>query len=64
MTWIKVQADFSNNLINKISGRDILLKRLKEYQQMGGDVFGKIIQCGSTYYYAKLQKGQTLANYI
>ncbi len=61
MTWIKVQADFSNNLINKISGRDILLKRLKEYQQMGGDVFGKIIQCGSTYYYAKTTKGANLS---
>ncbi len=60
-TWIKEQADFSNNLINKISGRDILLKRLKEYQQMGGDVFGKIIQCGNTYYYAKTTKGTNLS---
>lgn len=60
-TWIKNQADFSNNLISKISGRDILLKRLKEYQQMGGDVFGKIVQCGNTFYYAKTTKGTNLS---
>ena len=60
-TWIKAQADFSNNIISKISGRDILLKRLKEYQQMGGDIFGKIVQCGNTYYYAKTTKGTNLS---
>ena len=60
-TWIKTQADFSNNLIAKISGRDILLKRLKEYQQMGGDIFGKIVQCGNTYYYTKTAKGENLS---
>jgi len=60
-TWIKAQAVFSNNLIAKISGRDILLKRLKEYQQMGGDIFGKIVQCGNTYYYAKTVKGENLS---
>lgn len=60
-TWIKAQADFSNNIISKISGKDILLKRLKEYQQMGGDIFGKIVQCGSTYYYSKTTKGTNLS---
>ena len=52
---------FSNTLIDKISGRDILLKRLKEYQQMGGDIFGKIVQCGNTYYYTKTAKGENLS---
>lgn len=60
-SWIKAQADFSNNLIDKISGKEILLNRLKEYQKMGGDVFGKIVQCGNTYYYTKTAKGENLS---
>ena len=60
-TWIKEQADFSNNLINKIGGRDILLKRLKEYQQMGGDIFGEIVQCRNAYYYTKTTKETNLS---
>jgi len=60
-SWIKTQADFSNNLITKINGRDILLERLKEYQQMGGDIFGKIVQCANTYYYTKTAKGENLS---
>ena len=31
--WIKSQANFSQNLIDEISGKEILLKRLKEYQE-------------------------------
>ncbi len=61
IAWIKAQADFSNDLINKISGRDILLKRIKEYRQIRGDIFGKIVQCGNTYYYAKLSKEDNLS---
>lgn len=60
-SWIKAQADFSNNLIDKISGKEMLLKRLKEYQQMGSDVFGKIVQFGNTYYYTKTAKGENLS---
>ncbi len=59
--WIKAQADFSNKLIDKISGKEMLLKRLKEYQQMGGDVFGKIVQCGNKYFYTKTIKGENLS---
>jgi len=59
--WFKAQADFSNKLIDNISGKDVLLKRLKEYQQMGGDLFGKIVQCGQTYYYSKTAKGENLS---
>lgn len=59
--WIKAQADFSDNLIAKISGKEMLLERLKEYQQMGGDLFGKIVQCGNRYFYSKTVKGENLS---
>lgn len=60
-TWFRTQADFSNKILDNISGKDLLLQRLKEYQQMGGDVFGKIVQCGQTYYYTKTAKGENLS---
>jgi len=59
--WIKSQAEFSNKLIDKISGKEMLLKRLKEYQEMGGNVFGKIVQCGNSYFYTKIGKGENLS---
>lgn len=54
--WIKNQANFSNELIGKLSGKEILVKRLKEYQQMSGDVFGKIEQNGTLIIMQKLRK--------
>lgn len=60
-TWIKAQADFSSNMLDKITGKDILLKRMKEFQQMSGDIFGKIVQVGNTYFYAKTAKGENLS---
>ena len=59
--WIKEQADFSNKLIDKISGKEMLLKRSKEYQQMNGDIFGKIVQCANSYFYTKTGKGESLS---
>lgn len=60
-TWIKSQADFSNKLIDKISGKEMLFNRMKEYQQMGGDIFGKIVQVGNSYFYSKTAKGENLS---
>ena len=60
-SWIKAQADFANNVLDNINGKDILIKRFKEYQQMHGDKFGKILQVGNTYFYAKTAKGENLS---
>ncbi len=60
-TWLRAQANYSNEILEKISGRDLLLKRLKEFQQMSGDVFGEIVQNGKTYFYAKTKKGENLS---
>jgi prolyl oligopeptidase len=59
-TWFKAQSDFSNTTLNKINGRNELFNRMKQIQEMYGDVFGDIIQTGSTYFYTKQKKGEKL----
>ncbi len=61
LNWIKAQSDFSNKLISKINGKDVLQNRMKEYKKMGGDVYGEIIQKGNSYYYSKTKIGESLS---
>jgi prolyl oligopeptidase len=60
-TWFKEQSDFSNAILNKISGRNELFSRMKQIQGMYGDVCGNVIQRGSTYFYTKQKKGEKLS---
>ncbi|HSH67207.1 MAG TPA: prolyl oligopeptidase family serine peptidase, partial [Bacteroidia bacterium] len=60
-TWFKEQADFSNNILRKINGRDELIKSLKQVQGMYGDVCDNIIQRGNVYFYAKRRKDEKLS---
>ena len=59
--WFQAQSKFSDSIISKIKGKDILFNRMKEIQNMGGDVFGKIHQIGNTYYYQKTKKDENLS---
>lgn len=60
-TWFKSQADFSENIISKIKGRDSLFNRMKQIQKMGGDQFGTVLQRGNTFYYVKTKKDERLS---
>jgi prolyl oligopeptidase len=60
-TWFKAQSDFSNATLSKINGRNELFNRMKQIYEMYGDVFGSIIQTGSTYFYTKQKKGEKLS---
>ncbi len=60
-SWFKAQANFSDTLINKIKGRELLFNRMKQIQKMGGDVFDKIVQKGNMYFYSKVEKGERLS---
>jgi prolyl oligopeptidase len=59
-SWFKAQSEFTDTVISKIKGRDILYKRMKDMQKMGGVVFGKIYQSGNTFFYAKTNKDENL----
>lgn len=58
--WFKAQSKFSDSVISKINGRDMLFERMKDFQKMGGDMFGKISQAGNSLFYAKTKKDEKL----
>jgi prolyl oligopeptidase len=60
-TWFKAQANFSNDIIGKIKGRDTLFNRMKQIQKMGGDLYGTILQRGDNYFYTKTKKEERLS---
>ena len=58
--WFKKQADFSQNMLSKINGRDELFNGMKQIQGMYGDICGNIIQRGNVYFYTKQKKDEKL----
>ncbi|WP_125723376.1 prolyl oligopeptidase family serine peptidase [Flavobacterium ustbae] len=58
--WFKDESDYTNSIVKTISGRDILFKRMKEIQALGGDQYGSIKQVGDNYYYVKNKKEESV----
>lgn len=58
--WFKEQGEFSNSIIKKIPGRDLLFNRMKEIQALGGDSYGSVKQLGDNYYYTKNKKEESI----
>lgn len=58
--WLKAQADFSNNMLDKINGREMVINRLEEFQNMGGDLREGMVQRGNKTFYSKKAKDQNL----
>ncbi|MDR0792054.1 MAG: prolyl oligopeptidase family serine peptidase, partial [Chitinophagaceae bacterium] len=60
--WFKAQANFTDSIIGKIKGRDSLFNRMKEYNNMKGDILDgvRLVLVGKTYFYAKTKKSENL----
>lgn len=58
--WIKLQADFSNDILNTINGREMVTQRLDELQNMWGDLREGMVQRGDKIFYLKLAKNENL----
>ncbi|MBX2924397.1 MAG: S9 family peptidase [Chitinophagaceae bacterium] len=58
--WFKAQSEFTDTVISRIKGRDILYNRMKEMQKMVGDIFGVIHQNKNTFFYVKVERGGNL----
>jgi prolyl oligopeptidase len=51
--WFKAQADYTNSVIDKIQGRDSLIKTLKYYDSLEPFKIRGIIKKGGRYFYKK-----------
>ncbi len=58
--WLKAQADFSNNMLDRINGREMVINRLEEFQNMGGDLREGMVQRGNKTFYSKKAKDENL----
>lgn len=56
--WFKQQADFSENYIGKISGRDQLFNDMKYLDQLKDADFYNVKKSGNIYYYTKILRGE------
>ncbi len=57
-TWLKTQADFTNNLLKKIPGRDTLFEAYKKLDQLNTVSITWTIRRGGRYFYTKTLKGE------
>lgn len=60
-TWFKAESDYSHSIIDKIPNRDLLYKRMKQVQEMGGDSYSYARQRGNLYFYMKTKKNEKLS---
>ena len=56
-TWLKAQADYANDVLTKIPGRDALRKRLGELADLG-EITGGYEQAGGKVFYLKRAPGE------
>ncbi len=60
-TWLKKQADFTNEIISKIPGQDVLVKELMTMSENGSILYSNIVKMGSNYFYHKINPGDFVA---
>lgn len=60
-TWFKAEADFSKATLTKLNGHQELFNRMKQIQEMYGDVYEYVIQRNNTFFYSKQKKGEKLS---
>ena len=56
-TWLKKQADFTNEIISKIPGQDALIKDFMTMTANGSSAYSSIVKAGSKYFYHKNNPG-------
>lgn len=56
-TWLKKQADFTNEIINRIPGQDALIKDFMTMSANGSSAYSSIVKAGSKYFYHKNNPG-------
>jgi prolyl oligopeptidase len=52
-TWFKAQADYTNTLLNKIPGRDSLIKTFETYNLLKPYNISDVVKKGGRYFYKK-----------
>jgi prolyl oligopeptidase len=58
--WLKVQTDFTNSLLDKIPGRNVLLEELKKIDQLTRVDIPYVIRDGGRYFYKKIVAGENI----
>lgn len=59
-SWFKAQADYTNSIIDKIPGRDSLVKTLKYYDSLEPFKISGLKKKGGRYFYKKTITGQNV----
>ena len=57
--WFKSQGDFTNRVLEKIPGRDMLFQRIKAIAEGEGDQYSPPYLHGNAWYVSKTLKGET-----
>ncbi|MDO8966721.1 prolyl oligopeptidase family serine peptidase [Algoriphagus sp.] len=58
--WLKMQADFSEMVINKIAGRDRLIKEFQQLDSLNKESIPYIMRKGDRYFYRKTLPGENV----
>ena len=63
-TWLKKQADFTNEIISKIPGQDALIKDFMSMIENSSTAYSSIVKAGSKYFYHKNNPGDFVPKFI
>lgn len=58
--WLKAQADVTNQLLEKIPGRNALIEEYKKLDQINTENISFLIREGGRYFYSKTLKGENV----
>lgn len=59
-SWLKEQTDFTNQLLEKIPGRDALIEEYKKLDQINAENIFFVVREGGRYFYSKTLKGENV----
>jgi hypothetical protein len=62
-TWLKAQADYTNAQLNKIPGRDSLIKTFQQYNMLKPYNITDVVKKGGRYFLKKHYRQKTLENF-
>ena len=59
-SWLKSQADFTDSILNKIPGRDLLIEEFKQIDKLASFEIWGPIHVANRYFYGKILSGENI----